>query len=156
VDHIGATLSEFDMPPECLGVELTESVIMSDPALALQVLQSLRNLGIKTALDDFGTGYSSLSYLRQLPLNCLKVDRSFTASLTEDEHARSLTQAIIRMADALSMATIAEGVETPAQLQWLIEHDCNIGQGYLFSHPVPAAGVHGTVERIEAGRRTAH
>ncbi len=149
VDHIGAMLDEFRMPPECLGIELTESVIMSDPGLALKVLQSLRKLGITTALDDFGTGYSSLSYLRQLPLTCLKVDRSFTASLTDDEHARSLTQAIIRMADSLKMATIAEGVETPAQLRWLVEHDCNIGQGYLFSHPVAAAAVHQTVERIE-------
>jgi diguanylate cyclase (GGDEF)-like protein len=156
VDHIGATLSEFGMPPECLGIELTESVIMSDPDLALKVLQSLRELGITTALDDFGTGYSSLSYLRQLPLNCLKVDRSFTASLTDDEHARSLTQAIIRMADSLNMATIAEGVETPAQLNWLIANDCNVGQGYLFSHPVPAAAVHGAVERIEAVRRAVH
>jgi diguanylate cyclase (GGDEF)-like protein len=150
VDHIGATLGEFRMPPECLGIELTESVIMSDPELALQVLRSLRKLGITTALDDFGTGYSSLSYLRQLPLTCLKVDRSFTASLTDDEHSRGLTEAIIRMADSLKMATIAEGVETPAQLQWLVEHDCNVGQGFLFSHPVPAAAVHGAVERIEA------
>jgi EAL domain-containing protein (putative c-di-GMP-specific phosphodiesterase class I) len=149
-------LSEFRMPPECLGVELTESVIMSDPALALKVLQNLRKLGITTALDDFGTGYSSLSYLRQLPLTCLKVDRSFTAALTDDEHSRSLTQAIIRMADSLTMATIAEGVETPAQLQWLVEHDCNIGQGFLFSHPVPAAAVHRTVDRIESAWRTAH
>jgi len=156
VDHIGAMLSEFGMPPECLAIELTESVIMSDPALALNVLQSLRNLGITTALDDFGTGYSSLSHLRQLPLTCLKVDRSFTASLTDDEHARSLTQAIIRMADSLKMATIAEGVESPAQLQWLVEHDCNIGQGFLFSHPVPAAAVYGAVERIEAAWQRAH
>jgi diguanylate cyclase (GGDEF)-like protein len=156
VDHIGAMLGEFGMSPECLGIELTESVIMSDPGLALKVLRRLRNLGITTALDDFGTGYSSLSYLRQLPLTCLKVDRSFTASLTEDEQSRSLTQAIIRMADSLNMATIAEGVETPAQLQWLVEHDCNIGQGFLFSHPVPAAAVHGAVERIEAAWRKTH
>jgi len=156
VDHIAAMLSEFHMPPECLAIELTETVIMSDPALALKVLQSLRKLGITTTLDDFGTGYSSLSYLRQLPLSSLKVDRSFTASLSDDEHARSLTQAIIRMADSLKMATIAEGVETPAQMQWLVEHECNIGQGFLFSHAVPAAEVHGTVERIEAGWRRAH
>ncbi len=156
LDHIGATLREFRMPAACLGIELTESVIMSDPEFALTVLRSLRKLGITTALDDFGTGYSSLSYLRQLPLTFLKVDRSFTASLTDDEHSRSLTQAIIRMADSLQMATIAEGVETPAQLQWLVEHDCNIGQGFLFSHPVPAAAVPGAVERIEAAWGSAH
>jgi EAL domain-containing protein (putative c-di-GMP-specific phosphodiesterase class I) len=113
-------------------------------------------MGITTALDDFGTGYSSLSYLRQLPLNCLKVDQSFTASLTQNVQSQSLTQAIIRMADALQMVTIAEGIETRAQLQWLIEHECNIGQGYLFSHPVPAAAVHATVDRIEAAWQGLH
>jgi EAL domain-containing protein (putative c-di-GMP-specific phosphodiesterase class I) len=144
------------MPPECLGIELTESVIMSDPGLALKVLRGLRDLGITTALDDFGTGYSSLSYLRQLPLTCLKVDRSFTALLTDDEHSRSLTDAIIRMAQSLKMSTIAEGVETPAQLQWLVEHDCKVAQGFLFSYPVRAAAVHRVVERIETAWRSTH
>jgi len=156
VEHISATLDEFQMPPECLGIELTESVIMSDPGLALKVLRGLRDLGITTALDDFGTGYSSLSYLRQLPLTCLKVDRSFTALLTDDEHSRSLTDAIIRMAQSLKMSTIAEGVETPAQLQWLVEHDCKVAQGFLFSYPVRAAAVHRVVERIETAWRSTH
>jgi len=156
VDHIGATLAEFRAPPHCLGIELTESVIMSDPGLALGVLESLRKLGVTAALDDFGTGYSSLSYLRQLPLNCLKVDRSFTAALTDDEHTRSLTEAIIRMAESLKMTTIAEGVETPAQLQWLVEHGCDMGQGFLFSHPLPAVAVYGAVDRIEAAWSLTH
>jgi len=107
--------------------------------------------GISTALDDFGTGYSSLSYLRHLPLACLKVDQSFTADLTVDAHSRSLTQAIIRMAEALKMTTIAEGVETRGQLKWLRDHTCSVGQGYLFSHPIPAPLVHATTERIDAG-----
>jgi EAL domain-containing protein (putative c-di-GMP-specific phosphodiesterase class I) len=129
---------------------------MSDPGLALGVLESLRKLGVTAALDDFGTGYSSLSYLRQLPLNCLKVDRSFTAALTDDEHTRSLTEAIIRMAESLKMTTIAEGVETPAQLQWLVEHGCDMGQGFLFSHPLPAVAVYGAVDRIEAAWSLTH
>jgi diguanylate cyclase (GGDEF)-like protein len=151
VDSIGHLLNEFQMPPECLTVELTESVVMRDPRVAMNVLNGLKALGISTALDDFGTGYSSLSYLRHLPLACLKVDRSFTADLTVDAHSRSLTQAIIRMAEALKMTTIAEGVETRGQLRWLRDHTCSVGQGYLFSRPIPAALVHATTERIEAG-----
>jgi diguanylate cyclase (GGDEF)-like protein len=150
VDSISRLLSEFQMPPQCLTVELTESVIMRDPRIAMHVLSGLKQLGISTALDDFGTGYSSLSYLRHLPLACLKVDQSFTADLTVDAHSRSLTQAIIRMAEALKMTTVAEGVETRGQLQWLRDHTCNVGQGYLFSRPIPAALVHATTERIEA------
>jgi diguanylate cyclase (GGDEF)-like protein len=150
VDHIGDRLNEFQMPPECIAVELTESVIMKDPRVAMSVLSGLRRLGIATAIDDFGTGYSSLSYLRQLPLNSLKVDQSFTADLTRDAHSRSLTQAIIRMAEALKMTTIAEGVETGAQLQWLRGHKCGVGQGYLFSQAVPAGAVHATTTQIEA------
>jgi diguanylate cyclase (GGDEF)-like protein len=156
VDTIGHLLSEFQMPPECLTVELTESVIMRDPRVAMHVLNGLKQLGISTALDDFGTGYSSLSYLRHLPLACLKVDQSFTADLTLDAHSRSLTQAIIRMAEALKMTTIAEGVETRGQLEWLGEHACSVGQGYFFSRPVPAALVHATTARIEAGWAAFH
>jgi diguanylate cyclase (GGDEF)-like protein len=151
VDNIGRLLGEYQMPSECLTVELTESVIMKDPRVAMNVLNGLKNLGIATALDDFGTGYSSLSYLRHLPLACLKVDQSFTEDLIVDAHSRSLAQAIIRMAQALKMTTIAEGVETRDQLRWLRDHTCAVGQGYWFSHPIPAALVHATTERIEAG-----
>jgi diguanylate cyclase (GGDEF)-like protein len=156
VDTIGRLLNEFQMPAACLSVELTESVIMKDPRVAMNVLSGLKALGISTALDDFGTGYSSLSYLRQLPLNCLKVDQSFTSDLTDDAHSRSLTQAIIRMADALKMTTIAEGVETRGQLKWLRDHKCSVGQGYLFSHPVASALVQRATERTEAQWASLH
>jgi predicted signal transduction protein with EAL and GGDEF domain len=109
-------LREYQMPASCMSVEVTESVIMKDPRIAMSVLSSLKRLGVAAALDDFGTGYSSLAYLRQLPLTCLKVDQSFTADLTRDAHSRGLTQAIIRMAEALQMTTIAEGIETRGQL----------------------------------------
>ena len=148
--YIEATLREFNMPTECISVELTESVIMKDLDLAASVLRSLRDLGVATSLDDFGTGYSSLSYLRQLPLTALKVDQSFTAELPGDASSCALTHAIIRMAEALGLASIAEGVETRQQLQWLREHGCNLGQGFLFSRPVAADQVHATVNRIEA------
>jgi diguanylate cyclase (GGDEF)-like protein len=155
-DSIALLLKEFQLPPQCLTVELTESVIMKDARIAMRVLSGLKKLGIRTALDDFGTGYSSLSHLRQLPLNALKVDQSFTASLTEDAHSRSLTQAIIRMAEALRMTTIAEGVETRGQLDWLRAQKCDIGQGYLFSPGVAAEHVHATRARIEGNWRSLH
>jgi EAL domain-containing protein (putative c-di-GMP-specific phosphodiesterase class I) len=148
--YIGATLEEFQMPAECISVELTESVIMKDLGLAVTVLSSLRDLGVTASLDDFGTGYSSLSYLRQLPLAALKVDQSFTAELPGDGSSCGLTHAIIRMAEALNLITIAEGVETPQQLQWLRAHGCNVGQGFLFSPPVVPEVVHAVVQGIEA------
>lgn len=156
VDSIARLLNEFQMPPRCLTVELTESVIMKDPRVAMSVLSGLKQLGILTALDDFGTGHSSLSRLRQLPLNALKVDQSFTADLTDDAHSRSLTEAIIRMAEALKMTTIAEGVETRGQLDWLRGQKCNIGQGYLFSPAVPAELVLQTCARIEGDWKNLH
>jgi EAL domain-containing protein (putative c-di-GMP-specific phosphodiesterase class I) len=156
VDTIARMLNEFQMPPQCLSVELTESVIMKDSRVAMRVLSGLKQLGILTALDDFGTGYSSLSHLRQLPLTALKVDQSFTADLTEDAHSRSLTQAIIRMAEALKMTTIAEGVETRGQLDWLRRQKCNIGQGYLFSPAVSGDLVHSTNKTIEGNWKRLH
>jgi len=156
VGTIARLLNEFQMPTDALTVELTESVIMKDPRIAMRVLSGLKQLGVLTALDDFGTGYSSLSHLRQLPINALKVDQSFTADLTEDGHSRSLTQAIIRMAEALKMTTIAEGVETRGQLGWLRGQKCNVGQGYLFSPAVPADLVRFTSARIESNWNDLH
>jgi diguanylate cyclase (GGDEF)-like protein len=153
VDTIGRLLREYQMPASCMTVEVTESVIMKDPRVAMSVLNNLKRLGVTAALDDFGTGYSSLAYLRQLPLTCLKVDQSFTADLTRDAHSRGLTQAIIRMAEALQMTTIAEGIETRGQLQWLRGRKCNTGQGYFFSPAVPADLVHSTNARVEAAWR---
>ncbi len=97
---------------------------------------------------------SPLSYLRRLPLACLKVDQSFTPELTVDSHSRSLKQAIIRVAEALEMTASTEGVETRGQLRWTRDRSCGVGQGYLFGHPIPAALVHATAERIEVKRRT--
>lgn len=144
-------LEEFQVPARSLEIELTESVIMKDLEFATRVLLALRGIGIKTSLDDFGTGYSSLSHLRELPLNCLKVDQSFTEGLMSDSHSRNLTEAILRMADALKLTTIAEGVETLGQFQWLCAQGCTEGQGFLFSHPVAGTAIPSVIERIESG-----
>jgi EAL domain-containing protein (putative c-di-GMP-specific phosphodiesterase class I) len=113
------------------------------------VLRALNKAGIATSLDDLGTGFSSLSYLRQLPWQCLKIDQSFTQNMLQDPNAEKLTQAIVAMGNALKMTVVAEGVESREQMNWLLAHDCHIGQGYFFSPPVPPEDVPQVIERIE-------
>jgi diguanylate cyclase (GGDEF)-like protein len=147
--YVAELLQEYEVSPDALEIELTESCIMSELARTQDVLQALNELGIHTTLDDFGTGYSSLSYLRQLPLQCLKIDQSFVQSMLEDPNAEKLTQAIIAMGVALEMHIVGEGVETKEQMNWLLAKGCHIGQGYFFSPPVPSADVHSVIERLE-------
>jgi len=102
------------------------------------MMRDVSALGVKVSLDDFGTGYSSLAYVRQLPLDSLKIDRSFVMTLESEQAAQIVTRGIIGLASGLNLATIAEGVETAWQLDWLQRNGCDVGQGYLFSKPVPA------------------
>ena len=130
------------LPASALEVEVTESVLLHAEAGSLEELQNFRESGVRIALDDFGTGYSSLSYLRRLPINILKIDRSFIIDLTsptESATSQALVRAIIAMAHSLSLKVIAEGVETPEQLACLKELDCDVIQGYLISRPLPPA-----------------
>ncbi len=123
---------------EYLQLELTESSIMNDPESAIRVLQELKALGIKLSIDDFGTGYSSLSYLNRLPLDELKVDRSFLAAIKNPDDPVALVDAIIAMAHSLGLSVVAEGVETPEQFEYLARRKCEEVQGLLISKPVPA------------------
>jgi diguanylate cyclase (GGDEF)-like protein len=149
VAYLAELLEEYQVPAAALQVEVTESCFMRQLDETQNVLRALNETGISTALDDFGTGFSSLSYLRQLPLQCLKIDQSFTQSMLEDPNAEKLTQAIVAMGNALKMNIVAEGVETREQMNWLLAHGCHIGQGYYFSPPVPPEDVHQVIERIE-------
>jgi diguanylate cyclase (GGDEF)-like protein len=149
VAYLGSLLEEYQVPPEALEVEVTESCFMRELAETQDVLRALNDSGIATALDDFGTGFSSLSYLRQLPLQCLKIDQSFTWSMLQDPNAEKLTQAIVAMGNALRMTIVAEGVETREQMNWLLAHGCHIGQGYYFSPPVAAEDLQQVIERLE-------
>jgi diguanylate cyclase (GGDEF)-like protein len=123
---------------EYLQLELTEGSIMNDPASAVRVLHELKALGVKLSIDDFGTGYSSLSYLNRLPLDELKVDRSFLAAIKNPDDPVALVDAIIAMAHSLGLRVVAEGVETQVQLEYLARRKCEEVQGFLFSKPVPA------------------
>ena len=135
--RIARMLADSGLPPACLELELTESILMRDIGETLQMLASLKQLGLCIAVDDFGTGYSSLNYLKQFPIDVLKIDRSFVDGLPDEQDAQ-IARAIIAMAHSLNLAVIAEGVETQEQLDFLREHDCDEVQGYLFGKPMAA------------------
>lgn len=149
VGYLTGLLDEYQVPPAGLEIEVTESCFMRQLDDTRNVLRALNEAGISTSLDDFGTGFSSLSYLRQLPLQCLKIDQSFIQNMLQDPNAEKLTQAIVAMGTALKMTVVAEGVESREQMHWLLDHGCHIGQGYFFSPPVPPEDVHDVIERIE-------
>ncbi|MFN6513577.1 MAG: EAL domain-containing protein [Nostoc sp. CreGUA01] len=128
-----------DLQADCLELELTESMIMQDVSSAIATMNKLRSLGVKIAIDDFGTGYSSLIYLKNLPINTLKIDRYFIHNVANDLQKSAITKALIQMAHNLNLNVVAEGVEAEAELAFLRQHKCNSMQGFLFSHPLPAA-----------------
>jgi diguanylate cyclase (GGDEF)-like protein len=131
-------IQTYRLPPNSLELEVTETGLMVDINTAAQHLLSLRRCGALIAIDDFGTGYSSLSYLKTLPLDKIKIDKSFVADLIDDADDASIVRAIIQLAKNLGMQVIAEGVETVEQEAYIIAHGCDEGQGYLYSKPLPA------------------
>ncbi|MGA9045743.1 sensor domain-containing phosphodiesterase [Sulfuricurvum sp.] len=130
-------LNEVGLPPEYLELELTESIAMHDPQRAINIMNDLHQRGIRMSIDDFGTGYSSLSYLKKFNIYKLKIDQSFVRDINVDPEDKAIVAAIISMAKSLGLQTIAEGVETIAQLEYLHEQGCNEIQGYYFSKPLP-------------------
>jgi diguanylate cyclase (GGDEF)-like protein/PAS domain S-box-containing protein len=135
---IRRVLNETGLSPQCLELELTESLLLSNADVVFETLRDLKSLGLHLAIDDFGTGYSSLSYLKHLPVDKLKIDRSFIREIAVDSDDAAITTAIISMAKSLHLKVIAEGVETEAQMSFLRGHQCDEIQGYYFSKPVPA------------------
>jgi EAL domain-containing protein (putative c-di-GMP-specific phosphodiesterase class I) len=131
-------LAASGLPPSSLELEITESSMMLDPHHAQAVLQSLRELGVQLSIDDFGTGWSSLAYLKRLPLDRLKIDRSFIGGIPQDGDDAAIVETIIVMTHKLGLRVIAEGVETVAQRQQLVAQGCDEMQGFLLARPVPA------------------
>src|SRR5690606_12663937 len=119
-------IDEFALPPGAIEIELTEGVILDAPERAIVQMAELRALGVSVAIDDFGTGYSSLGYLKQLPVDVLKIDRSFVADLGRDPDAAAVCAAVIALGKSLRRGVIAEGVEHAQQLAWLREHGCDV------------------------------
>jgi diguanylate cyclase (GGDEF)-like protein len=135
---ITEALEESSLEPEALELEVTESVVMSNPHEAVTTLQQLREMGVSISIDDFGTGYSSLSYLKKFPINTLKVDRTFIRDILSSGDDAAIVKAIVAMAQSLRLNIVAEGVEDSAQLAFLDSIGCDQYQGYFFSRPVPS------------------
>jgi EAL domain-containing protein (putative c-di-GMP-specific phosphodiesterase class I) len=136
-------LAETGFPPERLEIELTENALVNDLAAAKRVITLLKGAGIRIALDDFGTGYSSLCYLSELPFDKIKIDRSFIQTLHERQESAKIVSAIVGLGKSLGVPTIAEGVETADEVDFLRRIGCSTAQGYYFSEPllkVPATG----------------
>lgn len=136
VEKVRAVLEEFDLEPHHLELEITEGVLLEDEDHAVNLLISLKEIGVTLAMDDFGTGYSSLSYLRKFPFDVIKIDRSFITDLDASRSARSIVQAILALGKALGLSVTAEGVETNEQLAILTADQCNEVQGYLLARPL--------------------
>jgi len=131
-------LEECDLPASRLELEITEGAAMLDPESSVEVLGQLKSIGVQIAIDDFGTGYSSLSYLKRLPADTIKIDKSFVDGVSDESDDRAIVHSILALARALDKHTIAEGIETVGQRQVLENAGCRLGQGFLFSHPLPA------------------
>jgi len=137
-ETITAILHQTNMAPECLHLEVTESAVMKDPAAAAKMLLAIKALGVKLDMDDFGTGYSSLACLHEFPIDVLKIDRSFIANIDRGRDFTALVHAVTQLARNLNIKVVAEGIETPEQAMMLQSLECDLGQGYLFSKPLPA------------------
>ena len=136
--HIKNLLAAHRLMPQMLELELTESTLLETGAQTMETLRALQRLGIGLAIDDFGTGYSSLGYLKRLPITALKIDQSFVRDLAHDPDSRIFAKTIVALGHGLGLAVVAEGVETDSQRRILLEQGCDLAQGYLFSHPLPA------------------
>lgn len=138
VDLIRSALGESGIPPSSLILEITEQTLMQDPESSIRTMHNIRQLGVNISLDDFGIGYSSFNYLKQLPVQKLKIDRSFTRDIAVTEKDFLIVKALIHMADSLKIDVVAEGVETKEQLDLLMAEKCTFLQGFYFSKPIPS------------------
>ena len=137
-ERVAGLLAEHEVPADALELEITESVIMIDPKRAREVLLALRALGLRIAVDDYGTGYCALAYLRDLPIDELKIDRSFIARITTDRRSGAIVRSTIELAHALGLKVVAEGIEDQEALAAVAAFGCDFAQGFHFSRPVPA------------------
>jgi diguanylate cyclase (GGDEF)-like protein/PAS domain S-box-containing protein len=150
-DRVARTLLVHGLQPRDLTLEMTESVMLSDEPGVLLMINELHRLGVQLSLDDFGTGYSSLGYLHRLPLDELKLDRSFVRDLDHSDSARALTSTVLRIGESLNIKVVAEGVETETQRQFLVDHGCPVLQGYLLGRPMTPRLLEDWLRRADVG-----
>ena len=149
LDDLKEVLDETGLPPHLLKLEITETALMDKADESIRMAHRLREFGIRLMIDDFGTGYSSLSYLQRLPIDTLKIDRSFISKIQDNpESNRNIVEAIVALAHKLDMHVVAEGIETPEQHDILLDMKCEFGQGFLFSRPMPKPDVDALVRRM--------
>ncbi|MEO1101967.1 MAG: EAL domain-containing protein, partial [Pseudomonadota bacterium] len=151
VDKIIESMRLTGLPPTKLELEITESMAVSDPTRVSSVMEPLRAMGVSLAIDDFGTGHSNLSMLSQLPFSTFKIDRQFVSALDRGGQAPAIIEMILAMAETLGLSTVAEGVETPMQADFLLRRGCTLAQGYLYSPALPAEEVVGFATRWNSG-----
>ena len=138
VETVRHALESTGLPADRLHLEVTETVVMDDVRESIVRLDDIRGLGVRLSIDDFGTGHSSLAYLKQLPVDTLKIDRSFVDGVVDDPDDRTIVEAVVSLGRARGLTCLAEGVETPAQLEALVRMVCQLGQGYHWARPMPA------------------
>ena len=154
VEDTARVLHETGLPASALVLEVTETTIMEDFEIAAKRLEGLKGLGLRLALDDFGTGYSSLSYLRDLPMDAVKIDKSFIDRVAQDPEGAAMVRSVVELTRTLGMTSIAEGVEQGNQLSVLDELGCDSVQGYLFAKPVSGTSAPSVLQQLR-GDRTA-
>jgi EAL domain-containing protein (putative c-di-GMP-specific phosphodiesterase class I) len=152
VEQVRACLHDSGIDPGRLKLELTESLVLDSVESVISTMHALKALGVRFSMDDFGTGYSSLSYLKRLPLDQLKIDQSFVRDIVTDPGDAVIVKTIIGMAHNLGLEVIAEGVETEAQRSLLLDYDCRMFQGYLFSRPLPLAEFEVLLQHLDVVR----
>jgi len=149
--RVADTLLRHGIDPSLIEIELTEGLVMEDTDAAQRELAQLKNIGLRISIDDFGTGYSCLSYLRRFPIDVLKIDRSFVREIGSSRDGESIIDAIISLAKSLRLETVAEGVETAAQLHYLLDHGCHVVQGFLFGKPMDMHLIEPLLAALEQG-----
>ena len=152
VDIVERILRESGLAPHLLELEITESVAMENVDTAIMTWNDLKSLGVSLSIDDFGTGYSSLSYLKQFPIHSLKIDRAFVRDIASDPNDAAIATSVIALAHTMDLEVVGEGIETEEQLRFLRERGCDMGQGYLFSRPLPAEEIVPTIRKWEKAR----
>jgi len=152
-DRVAELTREYGVDPRLLHFEITEGVVVHNSEQHLGALQALRNLGSKILIDDFGTGYSNLSYLKNLPIDTLKIDRSFVSDMPRDDYDVAIVRGVVGIARSLGLQLVAEGVETAEQLACLRDLGCGVAQGFYFSRPLSPGECSALLDRHAPNRR---
>jgi EAL domain-containing protein (putative c-di-GMP-specific phosphodiesterase class I) len=156
VDEVREVLEHSGLPPGALTLEITETVLTHHADEAAERLRAIKTLGVQIAIDDFGTGYSSLAYLRTIPVDAVKIDRSFISAIGSSEESAALMRTLVSLGNTLGLETLGEGIEEPGQLEELLREHCDSGQGFLFSGPLEVDQVQQFLDREQLARATAH